>query len=225
MTASVLIISSMAFTLSAQKQTREVTGFTKVGFAVPGELYVKTGSSFSLSLEGSDQMLSKVVTEVKENKLVIKMDSPSFSWNEKVTAYVTMPSVEGLSISGSGKIVVESPLKGSDLSLSISGSGKILAGDIVYTKLSCSISGSGDFNFSGTGKVKEASLSISGSGNFLAPGLELGILDARVSGSGSCDCHVTESLIASIAGSGNINYSGNPRVDVKAAGSGKVRSK
>jgi len=223
--ASVLMLGTISLSVSAQKQTREVSNFTRVGFAVPGELYVKTGTSFSLELEGSERMLSKVVTEVKDGRLVIKMENPALSWNEKVTARITMPSVEGLSISGSGKIFVESSLNGNDLSLSISGSGKIFSGDLDYSKLTCSISGSGDFDFSGKGNVGEASLSISGSGNFKAPLLDIKVLEARISGSGSCDCHVTGSLTASIAGSGNIYYSGTPRIDLRASGSGKVMSK
>jgi len=225
MLALVVALATLSLTTSAQKETRDIKGFTEVSFGVAGDLYVKVGPTFSVTLEGDADFLKKVVTELKGNKLVIKHEGSWNSGNNKVIAHITMPSVEGLSLSGSGKIIVESPLKGSALSLAISGSGRLIASDFTYEKMNCSISGSGSFEFNGTGMVTDASLAISGSGGFKAPGLELKAFEVRVSGSGSCDCYVTGMLTASISGSGDIIYAGNPKVDIRSSGSGKVRSK
>lgn len=223
--AAFLVLMVLPLTASAQKETRDVKNFTEVGFAVPGDLYVQIGSAYSVVIEGDADFLKKVVTEVRGTRLIIKTENSWNTGNNKIIVHVTMPSVEGLSLSGSGKIFIESPLKGSNLSLAISGSGKMMAGDISYQEMSCSISGSGSFGFSGTGKVTDADLSISGSGDFNAPGLEITNLEAGISGSGSCDCFVTGKLEARISGSGDVLYSGNPRIDVSSSGSGKVRSK
>jgi hypothetical protein len=222
---AIILTGAIPATLSAQRETRDLKNFTEIGFSVPGDLYVKTGNDFSIILEGDADLLSKVETEIKGNRLIIKHENFRWNWDQKIKAYVTMPSVEGLSISGSGNIYVENPIKGSSLGLSISGSGKVYAGAITYENLKCSISGSGDFIFEGSGSVASAELSISGSGSYKAPDLKVDKLQARISGSGSCDCFVSESLTASISGSGNINYSGRPSIDVRSSGSGKVRSK
>lgn len=219
------MVTALSLTVSAQKETRDVKNFTEVGFAVPGDMFVQVGPAFSVVIEGDAGFLKKVITEVRGTRLVIKTENSWNTGNNKIIVHVTMPSVEGLSLSGSGKIFVESPLKGSSLSLAISGSGKIMAGDISYEELSCAISGSGSFDFSGTGKVSDADLAISGSGDFTAPGLEITTLEVGVSGSGSCDVYVTGKLEARISGSGDVLYSGNPRIDVSSSGSGKVRSK
>lgn len=223
--AAIILTGTIPATLSAQRETRDHKDFSEIGFAVPGNLYVKAGNEFSVVLEGDPDILSKVETEVRGNKLIIKYENFRWSWNQKIKAYVTLPSVEGLSMSGSGNIYIETPVKGTALRLSISGSGTIYAGDISYETMKCSISGSGDFVFEGSGTVDNAELSVSGSGSYKAPDLKSGKLQARISGSGSCDCYVTENLTASISGSGSIYYSGNPTIDVRSSGSGKVKSK
>lgn len=223
--AMVLASSLLATTVSGQQDRRDHKDFNKVGFGTAGELYIKIGPSFSVVLEGDEDLLSRIETEVRGDKLVFRHRNTFYTGNNKFKAYVTMPSVEGLSISGSGRVIVESPLEGSILDLAISGSGKIISGDLKYDDLECSISGSGDFELNGAGKINNAGLSISGSGGFKAPDLELTNLDARISGSGSCDCFVTGNLAASISGSGSIYYKGNPRMDVRSSGSGRVRSR
>jgi hypothetical protein len=223
--AAVIILTATASTVSAQKETRDHKNFTGIGFGVAGDLYLKTGSVYSVVLEGDKDLLAKITTEVRDNKLIFRHDNYRWTGNEKVVVYITMPTVESLSLSGSGKIMVESPLNGESLKLSISGSGRLISGDLNYEEISCSISGSGNFEFNGKGKVTDADLAISGSGGYKAPALELANLDVRISGSGSCDCFVTEMLEASISGSGNVLYAGNPRIDIRSSGSGKVRSK
>jgi hypothetical protein len=223
--AVTVLVFTIAFTASGQKETRDHRNFTEIGFGVAGDLYLRTGEDFSVVLEGDKDLLERVVTEIRGERLVIRQENFRWPNNKRLTVYVTMPSVQGLSLSGSGKIIVETAISGTLLDLSISGSGRIICGDLRYGKLECSVSGSGSFEFTGTGAVKDAGLSISGSGGFIAPELELENLSIKVSGSGSCDCLVTGKLTAAISGSGDVIYSGNPLLDVRASGSGKVRSK
>ena len=56
----------------AQKETRQVNGFDEVSMGISGDLYLKQGSSTSLELQGDDDDLEDVITEVKNGKLVIK---------------------------------------------------------------------------------------------------------------------------------------------------------
>ncbi len=52
------------------------------------------------------------------------MENWRFNFNEKVNAYVTLPELTGLSVSGSGKAEILDPIKDADdLSLNVSGSG------------------------------------------------------------------------------------------------------
>jgi hypothetical protein len=211
---------------SGEKETRNVSGFSKVSFGVSGNLYINIGPDFKVVLEGDKDILRDILTEVSNGKLVIKKDNWRFNMNEKVTVYVTMPELKGLGVSGSGKAEIKDVIKTSDMNLSVSGSGKLYTSDLILSNLDCSISGSGDIIIGGNGSTSKADISISGSGNYSGEQLKIGLADISVSGSGNCTCNVTESLKASISGSGNVNYFGNSaKVDARVSGSGHVRSK
>lgn len=210
------------------KETRNVSGFTKVSFGVAGNLYINIGPEFKVVLEGEKKYIDDVITEISGGKLVIKNENwkmNNWRMNEKVNVYITMPELAGLGVSGSGKAEVKDAVKTSDLGLNVSGSGKIYISDITVSNLSCGISGSGDIILSGSGSCSKAGISISGSGNYDGAPFKIGTAEIHISGSGNCSCNVTESLRASVSGSGNVTYEGNPKVDAHVSGSGKVRSR
>lgn len=208
---------------STYSETRDVTGFTKVGFAVAGEVFIDLGSRYSVVLEGDKNYISDIETKVNGKELRIKRDKWFDMGNHKVIVRITMPSLEGLSVSGSGKVTVNDPLREGDLDIGISGSGKAYLGEVALDKIDCAISGSGNLNISGNGTVDQLEVNISGSGDYVGKSTRVRSMDAHISGSGSCDCNVTEVLRAAISGSGNIYYSGNPKIDASISGSGKLR--
>ena len=223
--AALVMATGNLFGQSTEKETRNVSGFSEIGFAIAGNLYIKIGTEFSVVLEGDRKYLSEVETVVKNGKLVIRTDNFRFFNNEKANVYITLPELKGLSVSGSGSARIESNLKNESLDLSVSGSGKILASEILTGELNCSISGSGDIILSGSGDIGKGDISISGSGSYSGETARFKTLEIGVSGSGNCTVNVTESLDARISGSGNVNYSGNPKVNARVSGSGHVRSK
>jgi hypothetical protein len=224
--AALLILTVMA--LQAQTdytETRDMSGFSKVSFAVAGEVYIDLGQSYSVVLEGNRDYIKDIVTRVEGKNLVIKRDNLFDTGNRKVTVRITMPALEGISVSGSGKVIVNDPLRGDDLNVSISGSGKALLGDVTVKNIECHISGSGSLNIAGAGTVDYLGINISGSGDYNGEAARIGTLKASISGSGKCDCNVTDLIKAAISGSGSIYYSGNPKIDAAISGSGKVRMK
>lgn len=210
---------------SAEKETRNVAGFTKVSFGVPGNLYISIGPDFKVVLEGDKDFLDEIETVVSGGRLVIKQDSWNRNFNKKVIVNITMPSVEGLSVSGSGQAEITDAVKAGDLDLVVSGSGKLFVNDLTADNLACSISGSGDVIIKGSGSVSKSKVSISGSGSYAGEGLKINTAAINISGSGSCLCNVAATLEARVSGSGNITYIGNPRIDARVSGSGRVRSK
>jgi len=224
--ALLLIISVTA--LQAQTtytETRNLSGFSKISFAVAGEVYIDLGQSYSVVLEGDKDYIKEIETRVDGTDLVFKRDKWFDTGNRKVTVRITMPVLEGISVSGSGKVIVNDPLRGDGLNVAISGSGKVLLGDVTVRNVECHISGSGSLNIAGTGAVDNLGISISGSGDYKGEATKVGTLKASISGSGNCDCYVTDLLKAAISGSGSIYYSGNPKIDAAISGSGKVRMK
>jgi hypothetical protein len=207
------------------KETRNLSGFTKVSFGISGDLYINIGSEFKVVLEGNKSSLEEIETEVTQSKLVIKNENWHSHGNEKVTVYITMPELAGLGVSGSGKAEIKDAVKTEELDLSVSGSGRIMSADLALGQLNVSISGSGDVIIGGNGEAVSADVSISGSGNYSGESLKIAKADFHISGSGGCKCNVTDKLEANVSGSGNITYTGSPKVDARISGSGKVRSK
>ena len=224
----IALLSGFANGQSGDKETRNVKDFTKVSFGVSGNLYINIGPEFKVIIEGEKKYLDEIITEVSGGKLVIKNENwrmNNWRMNEKVTVYITMPELNGLGVSGSGKAEIKDAIKTSELNLSVSGSGKLYASDVTVSNLDCSISGSGDISLGGDGSSSKAGISISGSGNYFGESFKISSAEIHISGSGNCECNVTESLRASISGSGNVTYGGNPKLDAHVSGSGKVRSR
>jgi hypothetical protein len=207
------------------RDTRNLSGFTKVSFGVPGNLYIRFGSDYKVVLEGDKDFIAEIETEVSGGRLVIKKDSWTQFNNKKVVVNITMPSIEGLGVSGSGQAEITDAVKAGDLDLGVSGSGKLLINDLTADNLDCGISGSGDVIIKGTGSIEAGEISISGSGSYSGESLKIKSAEISISGSGSCLCNVSETLEAHVSGSGNVTYTGNPRIDARVSGSGRVRSK
>jgi hypothetical protein len=225
---AIALLSGFAIGQSEDKETRNVKDFTKVSFGVAGNLYINIGPEFKVVLEGEKKYLDEIITEVSGGKLVIKNENwrmNNWRMNEKVTVYITMPELNGLGVSGSGKAEIKDAVKTGDLNLSVSGSGKLYASEVTASNLDCSISGSGDIFLGSGGSSTKAGISISGSGNYFGESFKISSAEIHISGSGNCECNVTESLRASVSGSGNVTYGGNPKLDAHVSGSGKVRSR
>jgi hypothetical protein len=208
-------------------ETRNVKDFTRVSFGVAGDLTIKFGPEYKVVIEGPKRVVEETIMEVRGDRLVIRRENWKLTFNEdKVVVNITMPEIEGLGVSGSGKAFIADAVKDADdLNLSVSGSGKILTSELVADKLDCGISGSGDIKLGSGGSVDEGEISISGSGSFSGESVEIDHLRVSVSGSGDCYCKVGDSLDASVSGSGNVNYVGNPKINARVSGSGHVRSR
>ena len=250
-TTTALILAfllSSAITIAQSTETRNLTGFSEVSFGVPGNLNIRIGSEFKVTLEGDKDFIAEIITNVSNGKLTIRTEGrwkPKFN-NKKVIVNITMPAISGLSISGSGTAEVFDSFKTGSLSLAVSGSGRLILNDVSSEALNCSISGSGNIiinnasgkelrcSVSGSGNItlkgndsfSTADISMSGSGKYNGESLKIETAKIRVAGSGNCNCHVTQSLEASVTGSGKITYVGNPtKIDTRTTGSGKISSK
>lgn len=211
--------------LSAQKRNVDVGSFTELSLGIPGKVYLKQGAKEKVEIDCDDDLFEKIEFEMSGDRLKIKKEG-SYNWrdgwrNSDVTVYVTMRTIEGISVSGSGDLEGEGTFEVEDIDLAVSGSGDMEV-SLNADDMEMRISGSGSIRLSGNAKDTEAR--ISGSGRVKAEDLTVETFDASISGSGSCYITVTEELEARISGSGSVYYAGNPkRVNSNSSGSGKVR--
>lgn len=245
-----LLISGVAF--AQTKETRNVGSFSKLSFRVPGKLILKQGSTQSVVLEGDQEFISKIETEIDGDRLVIGRED-KWGWKDwggwrddknKITAYVTMTKIEYLGVGGSGDLVGEGKFSTGDLDLKVSGSGSLQIEVDAKGEMKADVSGSGDIDvkgtcqsfdsgISGSGKVNaqlkvsgKAEVSISGSGRLVASGSATEI-KARLSGSGkvlASNLEVSKCNVH-ISGSGDVEINVKDALDASISGSGSVSYK
>jgi hypothetical protein len=199
-------------------EKRSVAPFTSVELKGIGDVHVTQGPEMEVTVDARRRVLPMIETEVRGGELVI-WDKGLSGFVGPIDIYLTMESVDGLSLSGSGRIIGEDTISGEGLSLGISGSGGI-AVHVEAERVRTRVTGSGSLTISGDAGVHTAL--ISGSGKIEGFGLETKRCEMKITGSGQARLNVSDELNAVITGSGNIEYKGNPRVRQKTFGSGSL---
>ena len=217
------ILSSNTFAQDGSWQTRSVSGFNSIESGGPFNVYIKTTGTESVKLNIDADVINDVKTEVVDGVLKIGFKNRlSFHRNnKKADIFITTKSLEGLGNSGSGNMNVEGVISGQSARVSLSGSGNIKTG-IKSGTLDVKISGSGSIDLKGS--ADEVNLRISGSGEINGRDLKSESVTATISGSGDISIIANKSVSARITGSGSVAYSGNAVIaETKYTGSGRVR--
>ena len=222
---ALLAASLLVIPVRAETTTRQVQGFTKLDLKVPVNVTIRPGKAFSLVMDLHDSsMASKISTEVQGDTLVISSNERSLRFHGKNTATLTMPDLQGVSISGSGDVDVAGFDQGGSLSLAISGSG-----DITYngktSAVAVVIEGSGNVKL--VGSTATLSVTIEGSGDLRAADFTAKNASVAVDGSGDADLRVSGGAVQfAVNGSGDIRWSGDASVvSAVTHGSGSIQKK
>lgn len=220
LTAFVMVSCAQA----QQTETRTPGHFTKVHSGGSWEVILEEGNSEEIRIEAKGVDLDKVKTEIDGDVLKLGLVKGNYR-NVNLKFYVTYKSLEGVKCSGSGEINVEDDVITDDFYIGLSGSGDVYIKSLRADDLEASISGSAKIKIQ-EGAIGNAEINQSGSGDFVANNLS--IEDLNVSKSGSGDTFVGDLGEISVrsSGSGDIIYSGSPRMgDIKVSGSSSIRKR
>lgn len=183
-------------------ETRNVGPFSQVHVSGSPDAIITIGPEQSVVVETDDNLIDMLQTEVENGQLNIRMEG-SYSTSIGLKVFITMPSLDGVSVTGSGDVTATG-LNGDDLK--------------------ARISGSGDIELNGTASSIEAS--VTGSGDMDLSKLVAQKASVKVTGSGDIFVCATESVDASVTGSGDITYEGyggqEPKVNQSVTGSGDI---
>lgn len=181
-------------------ESRDVSGFEEVELKAIGDLYIQQGDSESLTVEAEEDVLPKIRTKVKNNRLIIAPKrNTSINTTEPINYELTLKDLTGLEVSGSGDVQAE---------------------DISTDELAVTINGTGDVEISG--KADSQNVEISGSGDYTAEDLESKQAKVDVGGTGSAIVNVSDELDARVSGTGSVEYIGDPTVNQNVSGTGEV---
>lgn len=227
-------ILSLTLTTNAQWGSKKIKGNGNVvtvkratsdydGISVGGsfDVILVKGKEGNISIEGEENIIPYIETEVKGSTLKIKFKkNTNIRTTKRLTVTVTYQDIKKVSLGGSGNIISKGIIKSNDFSASLGGSGNITL-TIDADEVSSNIGGSGNIKLSG--KSNELKCSIAGSGSIKAYDLNTDTLNANIAGSGSVRITVKTKIKATVVGSGSICYKGNPKyIDSKSVGSGDV---
>lgn len=206
------------------EEQRSVGNFDKVSVSGHYRVTLQEGDEGTVTVSAEENLMDYIETEVKGGKLKIGTKKGySIRSTEQIEVLVNYSAINGISMSGSGRLTANEPINATNFDMAVSGSGKIEV-ELKASDVSARISGSGSVNLAG--ESDQMDCAISGSGNINGYEMTVDKVTARISGSGSAKLHVKNEIDASTSGSGNIRYTGDPSIiKAKSSGSGSVKKR
>lgn len=226
-------------------EVRQMPMFDAINVAGPVNVYYVQSNESKVLVEGKEEFVGKVITEIKDEDLDIDLEPGTYrNLVLKITVYA--PIVDEFRVSGSGNLSdisghtskddIEYKTSGSgdlilagistsdDIEIQSTGSGDVYAENISCKGLSAKFSGSGDMKMTGAVVKNDAEISVSGSGD-VRMDAEIGNdLEARINGSGDMklngSCNKADLKITGSGDmSGNLNYK---KITTSCSGSGRI---
>jgi len=183
-------------------EKRDVPAFKALDISGAYEVEIVAQKEQSLEIEGDDNLLPLIKTEVNDGVLSISNEK-SFSTKHKLRVRISLPTLEGISTSGASDIVA-SNIKSQDFNINMSGAS----------------------NLKVSGETYKLDVDLSGAGEVDAKDLHARIVSVDSSGAAQADVYASEELRADVSGAGNVNYYGDPKtVKEGTSGAGTISKK
>ncbi|WKZ65902.1 MAG: head GIN domain-containing protein [Flavobacteriales bacterium] len=192
------------------------------GIALRGSMDVRLtpGKTTSVTVEAQANIADLVTTEVKDGIWMIATRS-DYSTQKPFVVHIQAPSIDMVSIEGSGEVTGEVAFTAGAVRLSVSGSGDMTL-QLDCDAVEAEVSGSGDIRLAG--RCSTLKCGIAGSGDIDAARLACRDAALSVSGSGSIGADASGRVDASISGSGGIALARKPAsLSKRITGSGSLR--
>ncbi len=207
------------------QERREVSGFDEVSLEGSGTITLEQGEQDGLVIETEANLLPRIKSEVVEGRLRLGfkswLDYLTQAGHPPIHYRVTMRTVHGVGISGSGKLQT-GPVQTDRMRLRVSGAGDLTLSELHAADLETKLSGTAKVTVAGA--VQRQEISISGSGELKADSLACEEARVHISGSGKVCVQAAKRLEVRISGSGDVRYIGQPSITHHISGSGKIQA-
>jgi len=206
----------------------EGENFSGLHFQSVGEVFLVQGDTCSIKMEGSEALLQKVQTEIKDDLLVITFSSDIKDWSSlhwitqehRIQYFITVKTLTQVNLAGAASIQAEK-LTGDKLAIDHSGAGEMVLKGLRYDELDVHVGGLGEIRLEG--EARSQLVNLSGAGSYKAEDLKSQEANVSLSGAGSARVWVEGELNASLSGAGSIKYKGNPQVEKINTGLGSIK--
>jgi len=203
-------------------QDRETRDFDGVSACCSLNVEMRKGGSCSVRIEAESNIQEYIRTDVVGGRLEVGFkNNVNLRNHEKITIYVTLPTLEFVGASSSSKITGKDAFTGEDLEIDASSSGRIEL-DWTGARVDADASSSGKIYLTGSGNRIKAN--VSSGANIRASDYSVKRARAGASSGGRVSIKVTEELTADASSGGSVRYNGNPSmIDSDTSSGGSVK--
>ena len=194
----------------AAKEERKVAHFTELEVSSAFKVVLTQGNEEKLLIDASDTDMKEVITEVKGNKLIIRLKTTNFSRQTgNISVYLTFTTLTDIDVSGAVELKGTNEMRFNDLEIEGSGASTISL-NISAKKLECDLSGASSATL--VGHADHFDIDLSGASKLNALDITAKVCNIDASGASSAKVNVTEKLRVEGSGASEVQYSGNPTV-------------
>ncbi|HEY5885343.1 MAG TPA: head GIN domain-containing protein [Pyrinomonadaceae bacterium] len=184
-----------------QREQRQVAAFTAISTDGAFDITVTSQKDLALEIEGDDNILPLVGTDVSGNVLHIK-NRKGYSVSQPIKITISVPNLEAVTSNGAGRIRV-SGLKNERFELDINGAPTLET----------------------SGETEMLKIKANGAGNIDTRRLRATKADVNSNGVSTIELHAREQLDIVVSGPSNVTYEGDPTVNKTINGPGTVQKK
>lgn len=231
--AFALMLVATAGIAQTTKKTLELPEFKGIYVNSNYTVYLKQTNKQEVNVEALTEIYSVSDIKVENGILMVnierKPETPNKSlWakiddikvNPTMKLYVSVKNISELAVNGGGKIVSENSIASDFMSVAVNGGGSMDV-DLKGNTVKAEVTGSGNLTLKGYATSIDAV--VSGSGSFSGFNCAVETAKVKVSGSGVCELNVSNTLDATVLGSGTVKHKGNTKTATKKIyGSGVV---
>ena len=182
-------------------EQRQVASFTSISTDGAFDITIVGQKQLALEIEGDDNILPLVGTDVSGNVLHIKNKS-SYSVSQPIKITISVPNLEEVTSNGAGRISI-SALKNERFELDINGAPSLQV----------------------SGETEVLKITANGAGNIDTRRLRAAKADVHSNGVTTIDLYAREQLDVVVSGPSNVTYEGNPVVNKTVNGPGTVQKR
>ena len=186
-------------------------------------LFIEQGSAESLKIEADDNILKRIVTEVKNGRLEIKYKNPvlgGINLTRPVKVYLTVVDLVDIDVS-SGADIESKQIKTDKLQINIS-SGAVADIGLDVSEFVASVSSGSDLNVSG--KAESQDIDLSSGCDYDASELESINAALDVSSGSNAVVRVSGTLDVDISSGASVRYFGSPQITSNVSSGGNLSS-
>ena len=190
----------------------DMAAFKEISMMLPATVNYRVADDYSCRVTLDENLFEWVDIYLKGDCLKVEMVKTFQQSDVKPTKFLielTAPTLEEISVLGSGDFNFVTPFEANELKIKLTGSG-----DVVFEK---------------TANIQDFDTDIAGSGDLLGKELHADYMDISIAGSGQMVCEhlYTEHLHASVAGSGDVIIKDGmvKKANLSVAGSGSIEAR